>query len=272
MPIVRLVTAAPAAAGHHKVITAFENFLLDELEWRGEIGSGFEWTPYFAAGGVPGLPAAAQQAVTDAPRGGATPAPTVIVTDGSRATDLVRNQPGADAIAIVQAVGGASLDGPNTTGFYIDTVQTCLDQLAAIAGNVSILYDPLSNPPESDAHDALAAAGGARVQFWTWAQLTANPRCIDNTTFMLIPNGGFYNNRRDIAHLVEGRGVPAVYPEREYKKEHPTASRGRITVHGHHVPFTFIQAAQLTDKILRGEISVTARTLPQMQLADQDAS
>jgi hypothetical protein len=67
-----------------------------------------------------------------------------------------------------------------------------------------------------------------------------------------------------------GVNVHAVYPEREYKHGHPPARWGRIRVHGHHVQFTYRQAAHLADKILRGKVSVAAGTLPAMQEAEKD--
>lgn len=261
--VVRLVT--PAATGvTHKGVDAFENQLLRQLDWDGE--TGFDFAQIRATGGTAGLAAAANAAVIAAPN--------LIITDGSMATDAVRTRLGAATTPIIQAVGGSRYTGiPNVTGFYIDALGTCIDHLGVITTpNVSILYDA-TNLPSVDVHNYLVAntPAGKTLIFVTLAALIATPNVIDNSTFMLVPNAEFYNRRADIANAVHSRpGVPAIYPEREYKKAHPNASKGRVIVRGHHVPFAFRQAAHLADKILRGEVSVAAGTLPPMQEAEKD--
>lgn len=200
------------------------------------------------------------------------PAPDIIITCGSMATDLVRGNAAATNIAIIQAVGGTQYMGiRNVTGFYIDTLQTCIDQLGAIpTNNVSIMWDSSNDPSgpiQTYLHDNPA---GHAITFLTLHDLITTPGMIDNSTFMLIPNEDFYKKRNQITTKVLHQGVPAVYPEREYRQEYPPASRGNVTVLGHQVPFTYIQTAQLADKILRGLYSVGAGTLPVMLEADKD--
>jgi hypothetical protein len=65
---------------------------------------------------------------------------------------------------------------------------------------------------------------------------------------MLLPNAEFYKNCKDIAKAVNQAGVPAIYPEREYKKAHQ--NKTHIKVHGHGIPVTFRQAAYYVDSLL----------------------
>ena len=157
--------------------------------------------------------------------------------------------------------------------------KTCVDQLHLIAAGatVSILYDS-SDDTSVLVHNYLRANMDRKtLNFYSKAQLQANPAFIDNTTFMLIPNADFYNDRVAIVGLVEGRlntpgtNAYAIYPEREYKAEHAkhgAGSQPRITVHGHHVTDTYGDAARLTGRILRNEVRVG--TLPQMVEAKTD--
>jgi hypothetical protein len=245
-------------------IDAFEKHLRTDLGWDKE--AGFTYHAY-RAGGPGGLDHSADKAVHDLPK------PDIIVTAGSMATDLVRGYAGVGStIAIIQSVGGTRYTGiTNVTGFYIDAQKTCIDQLAAIATpNVSILWDN-SNDPSVPIQAYLSThPAGKALTFLTLAQLTGTPSLIDGSTFMLIPNENFYSSRHAIANAVESRGVHAVYPEREYRLEYSVANRGLVTVHGHQVPFTYIQTAQLADKILRGVFSVGAGTLPPMKEAEKD--
>jgi hypothetical protein len=282
MPIVTLATPADAAASH-TVIDAFADEFKKVL--------GLPYTPYFAAGGNAGLPAAARAAVHDVTMLNPAVTPKVIVTDGSMATDHVRGEVaavvaaggpvGAAAanIAIVQAMGAIDYGVTNNvTGFHNNTLQTCIEQLAEIAtgATVSILYDDTNASSVSIQAYLAAHPAGKNLRFYTVAQLTANPTLIDNSTVMLIPAPTLYNARAAIKTLVHGRlsvpgrNVYAVYPEREYKNAHPMRSRHRIKVHGHLAAFTFRKAAHLAERILRGRYSVAARNLPAMQEAEQD--
>jgi hypothetical protein len=281
MPIVRLVSPA-ARTDPHTGTDAFEDELQNVLGWRAALDPTFDYTPCWVGGGLNSYPT-----LTDAAQAAVGAAPNVIVTSGSMATDLVRTAvavvvaaggaAGAQAatIAIVQGVGGSRFTDPNITGFFIDSLATCVEQLAAITDPTAcILYDA-TNAPSVPIHDYLMAnsAGKALV----WLALPLNPALIvDNSTFMLIPSAKFYHAHAAIATAVDGRintpgaNVHAVYPEREYKHGHQHARWGRIRVHGHHVQFTYRQAAHLVDKILRGKVSVAAGSLPAMQEAEKD--
>jgi hypothetical protein len=99
------------------------------------------------------------------------------------ATDLVRGNAAATNIAIIQAVGGTQHMGiRNVTGFYIDTLQTCIDQLGAIpTNNVSIMWDSSNDPSgpiQTYLHDNPA---GHAITFLTLHDLITTPGMIDNT-------------------------------------------------------------------------------------------
>jgi hypothetical protein len=76
----------------------------------------------------------------------------------------------------------------------------------------------------------------------TRAQLHALTSDQIGDAFMLIPNGMFYDEKDSIADLVVGAAnIPAIFPEREYKKA--TGNRPHTWVRGHDIPSTFEKAA-----------------------------
>jgi hypothetical protein len=239
MPTVRLVSPA-ASTDAHAGTDAFEHELQTVLRWP--LDPTFSYTPYWVGVGANSyatLGAAANAAVTDLP-----------------------------------ALGGSRFDQPNITGFFIDSLATCIEQLAAITDPTAcILYDN-TNTPSVPIYNYLVANPAGKALVWL-AWPFAPAAIVDNSTFMMIPNARFYNARAAIVPVVHGRitgglNVHAVYPEREYKHGHAYAVWGRVRVHGHHVQLTYRQAAHLADKILRGRASVAAGTLPAMQEAEKD--
>jgi hypothetical protein len=179
-------------------------------------------------------------------------------------------------------VGGTYYDKatyPNITGYHISVHKTCVDHLHLIAAGekVSILYDSTDNTSVPVYKYLRANTDRKTLHFWSLDQLQDDPTLIDDSTFMLIPNADFYNNRATIVDLVEGRlsnpanNVYAIYPEREYKdehaKKHGKGSQGRITVHGHDVTHTYGKAALLTNGILAAPVGAA---LPAMEEAKTD--
>jgi hypothetical protein len=263
--IVRLITPAGGAA--HKGVDAFEDELLKQLEWQKENANGFNYKAY-RANGPGGLAGAAASAVGDAPN--------VIVTDGSMATDAVLAVPGAAGIPIVQGVGGSTYTGiNNVTGFSVKAKDTCINQFPlAPTQNVTVLWDDTNDPSIALKDYLVANPQGKTVTPYKLSEITpppqTNPSKIDGSTLILTPSATFYIKRQSIAKVVEGRPTAyAIYPEREYKKEHSMASRDRVQVYGHLVPFTFRKAALLVDKILRGVITLGGG-LPAMEEAEPD--
>ena len=63
---------------------------------------------------------------------------------------------------------------------------------------------------------------------------------------VVVPDGTFYNFRRDVVALVNAAHLPAIYPEREY------ADDGGLMAYGTNVPDNFRRAAGYVDRILKG--------------------
>jgi putative ABC transport system substrate-binding protein len=63
---------------------------------------------------------------------------------------------------------------------------------------------------------------------------------------IVLPEGVFYNYRRDVVALVNEARLPAVYPERDY------ADDGGLMSYGANVADNFRRAADYVDRILRG--------------------
>jgi putative ABC transport system substrate-binding protein len=63
---------------------------------------------------------------------------------------------------------------------------------------------------------------------------------------VVVPDGMFYNYRRDVIGLVNAARLPAIYPERDY------ADDGGLMAYGANVVDNFRRAAGYVDRILRG--------------------
>jgi putative ABC transport system substrate-binding protein len=63
---------------------------------------------------------------------------------------------------------------------------------------------------------------------------------------IVVPDGMFYNYRRDVVALINVARLPAIYPEREY------ADEGGLMAYGANVPDNWRRAAGYVDRILKG--------------------
>ena len=63
---------------------------------------------------------------------------------------------------------------------------------------------------------------------------------------VVVPDGVFYNFRRDVIALLNGAHLPAIYPEGDY------ADDGGLMTDGANVPDNFRRAAGYVDRILKG--------------------
>jgi len=63
---------------------------------------------------------------------------------------------------------------------------------------------------------------------------------------VVLPDGLFYNFRRDVVALVNEAKLPAIYPEREY------ADDGGLMAYGTNLADNFRRAADYVDRILKG--------------------
>jgi hypothetical protein len=257
MPKVRVVTPSK---NNSKGISALQNELENGFGWGTVAGWSFH-VYSVVDDGVP-LATCAANAVNDNP--------DAIVTSGTMATNAVI--PLTNTIPIIQAVGGALPSNPkmNVTGFLIDAQQITQRHFAKLAANhaaVTVLYDD-TNSPSHDAFQALQAYknvyfSGVNLRPISFAQLNTI-----QGSFMLIPNASFHQQqtRHAIVQAVMAAGVPAIYPEREYKKEHN--NQAGIMVHGHNVPATYRLAGSYVDSILSG--TMNASSLPPFKEAVAD--
>jgi hypothetical protein len=257
MPMVRVVTPSK---GNSKGINALQNELENGFGWGTVAGWSFHVYSVVDSGQT--LATCAANAVNDHP--------DAIVTSGTMATNAVIAQ--TNTIPIIQAVGGGLPASPqmNVTGFLIDAKQISQRHFAKLAANhamVTVLYDN-TNTPSSDAYAALQAYKntyfpGVQINPINIAQLATI-----QGSFMLIPNASFHllQNRHAIATAVMAVGVTAIYPEREYKKEHN--NQAGIMVHGHNVAATYRLAGSYVDSILSG--TMNASSLPPFKEAVAD--
>jgi len=63
---------------------------------------------------------------------------------------------------------------------------------------------------------------------------------------VVLGDGMFWNQRRDIVRLANAAGLPAIYPEREYVED------GGLMAYGTNAPDNFRRAAGYVDRILKG--------------------
>jgi hypothetical protein len=245
MPIVSIVTPADQKTPSVEVF-------IDELDnYLGRKGT-LNYQYFEAKGDNSKLDQLASNAATS------TPAPAVIVAAGSLAASLVQKY--TTTIPIVQAAGGSNIASGNLTGFSIDAQHISQDQLATLvntfkATTITVLYDhtnyPTNPPPILTALLAFATTLNPPptiIQLDMQDVTSIKPTNIQGNGFMLLPNADFYENCKVIAKAVEKAGVPAVYPEREYKKAHQ--NKTNIKVRGHSIQLTFRRAAYFVDSLL----------------------
>jgi hypothetical protein len=207
----------------------------------------------------------------------------VIVAAGSMAAEILQGK--TTTIPVIQAIGGripANLVGGvnrNLTGFHIDAQTTCdaqLNDLLGLAppGVVTILWDPTNIQVSTDIKNHItttfaAQIAAGRIIFFPVSDPLTLPKPGDlKDRFMLIPSAMFFNNCQLIARAVEQKGIPARYPEREYKKAH--TNKASRKVYGHSVPMTYRRVARYVDRILDGEIAIGNGTLPMFDEAARD--
>jgi hypothetical protein len=185
----------------------------------------------------------------------------LIVTGGTLALQAVNSRRigPLSNVKIVQAVGGDQVpNDPNITGFHINALQTCKDQLDRLIRiwnprTVTILVDHRNNPVLAP----LTAHAGKRatinpLEASTSADLNNNKFNAVVGSFMMIPNGMFFNNFQTIVDLVDLKDIPKIYPEREYKKRHEGHGHAnKVLVHGHKIPETYDRAADYVYNFLQ---------------------
>jgi hypothetical protein len=171
--------------------------------------------------------------------------------------------PGAGAGAVPNPITGYYLDGQTVGQRQLDKLVIATNPNATIT--VLVVDDPTGggDPMQNPLYAALEAYRAGHYQnirlnprlVVTRAELHAlNSGQIDNA-FMLIPNGMLYDEKDFIASLVSAAGVPAVFPEREYKKA-MGPNPPHTWVRGHDIPATFEKAADHIRNFLDGNATV----------------
>jgi putative tryptophan/tyrosine transport system substrate-binding protein len=191
----------------------------------------------------------------------------VIVVDGGITVPAVMNA--TKTIPVVMATAGdpvalgyvqsLSRPGGNVTGFSLisgELNQKRLDLLRAAfptAKDVAVLFNP-ENPTAraglawvKDAGEKLGI-GAAFVELSSPdAILTLSSDALRaEVPVLVVPDVMFWNSRHAIIKRLEGTGLSALYPEREY------ADDGGLMAYGPNVPDNFKRAAGYVDRILKG--------------------
>jgi putative ABC transport system substrate-binding protein len=150
--------------------------------------------------------------------------------------------------------------GGNITGFTLmhtelnakrlDLLRAAFPQITA----VSALVNP-ANPGQKLAFEQTESAARslglgrvAKVEAESAAALRAlRPAVFSGSdAVIVVPDGMFYNYRRDVAALINAAQLPAIYPEREYVDD------GGLMAYGANVADNWRRAAGYVDKILKG--------------------
>jgi len=167
------------------------------------------------------------------------------------------------APALGDAVGdGLALSlarpGRNLTGFAmmqtelvakrLELLRTAFPQITTIAA----LVRPSARGYLSEQIEKAARSMSLGNVQWVEAESAADLRALRPAVFsgasgvVVVPQGLFYNFRRDIVALVNEAKLPAIYPEREY------ADDGGLMAYGANLADNFRRAADYVDRILKG--------------------
>jgi putative ABC transport system substrate-binding protein len=137
--------------------------------------------------------------------------------------------------------------GPELMGKRLELLRTAFPQITA----VSALVAP-ANKSNFEQTEAAARSLGLEDLRGVEVESPAALRALGPAAFsgtggvVVLPNGLFYNFRRDVVALVNAARLPAIYPEREY------ADDGGLMAYGANLPDNFRRAANYVDRILKG--------------------
>jgi hypothetical protein len=242
-------------------MTKFQNQLRHHYQPHGNVSFP---DPQFLQGDNSNLPGCVQALITHNP-----PFDALAVAGSTGVRYLWQSQFWmVSKIPIVQVVGGDAVPDPTfITGYHLNAATIADEQVRMLRSKrprinqLTILFDASSDtaPPAFNAAQSAAVSLGIQVNplpadnpavLRAWTQ---GPNPVVGS-FMLAPSGMFYNsdNMSYIIRLVEAAGVPAIYPEREYKVKHSPGYSA--WVHGHKVPETYVRAAKLANDVLLGNL------------------
>jgi hypothetical protein len=186
----------------------------------------------------------------------------LIVTGGNNALKAVNTIRKASfpKVNIVQIVGGdpPGEKDPGISGLHINCLKTCKKQVDRLkklqVKNISILVDNhLTNPFYNDLV-TYANGQGLTVNTTIDAPTVKDLNNVDFSkivdSFMIIPNGMFFDNCDKIIQGVDNLKIPKIYPEREYFDA--STNQTHVYVHGHSIRQTYNDAADHVYHFLEG--------------------
>jgi putative ABC transport system substrate-binding protein len=150
--------------------------------------------------------------------------------------------------------------GRNITGFTLmhtelnskrlELLRTAFPQISSVSAlvNPAAAASKLALEQIEAAARALGLGNVRRVEAESAAALRAlHPAVFSGAGgVVIVPDGVFYNFRRDVVALVNESRLPAIYPERDYTDD------GGLMAYGANVADNFRRAAGYVDRILKG--------------------
>ena len=153
-----------------------------------------------------------------------------------------------------------SRPGGNVTGFTLmhtelngkrlELLHTAIPHITTVSAlvNTANSSHKLAFEQTETAARSIGLGNVRRVEAESVAALRAlRPQVFSGADAMIVvPDGVFYNYRRDVVALVNAAHLPAIYPEREY------ADDGGLMAYRTNVPDNFRRAADYVDRVLKG--------------------
>ena len=150
--------------------------------------------------------------------------------------------------------------GGNITGFTlmhvelnakrVELLRTAFPHITAVTAlvNPATPGHELSLEGTEGAARSMGLGSVARVEAESAAALRAlRPAAFSGAdAVIVVPDGVFYNYRRDVVALINAARLPAIYPERDY------ADDGGLMAYGANVADNFRRTAGYVDRILKG--------------------
>ena len=147
-------------------------------------------------------------------------------------------------------ITGFTLMHTELNGKRLELLHTAFPQITVVAAlvNPTLSSHKLAFEQIETAARSLGLGNVRRVEAESAATLRAlRPEVLFGTgAVVVVPDGTFYNYRRDIIALINAAHLPAIYPEREY------ADDGGLMSYGANAADNFRRAADYVDRILKG--------------------
>jgi putative tryptophan/tyrosine transport system substrate-binding protein len=188
---------------------------------------------------------------TASTRAAAGAAPTIPIVMGAGIAD-----PAALGLAHSLARPGGNVTGftvmsPELSAKRVDLIRTAFPDATAVTVlvNPSNLGNAEANLRATEETASVLGLALTRVEAATKEALRAlGPEALGRGggPLLVLPDGMFWNHRREIVALAAAAHLPAIHPEREY------ADDGGLMAYGPSVPDNFRRAAGYVDRILRG--------------------